>query len=122
MAHKPYSLEAQSENAIEIIDAPVVLDIQTEPEFQKRNVRSVLARKNEGIGQETFDKKIGDDTDVDSAQIAIRQNRWSQVQGPPGGDANEIFLTSDGALLAVTHTGIYKTTENITEWIRISCT
>ena len=119
---QPYSLEAQSENAIEIIDAPVVLDIQTEPELQKRNVRSVLARKNEGIGQKTVDKKIGDDTDVDSAQIALRQYRWNQVQGPQGGDANEIFLTSDGALLTVTHTGIYKTTENINEWIRINNT
>ncbi len=119
---QPYSLESQSETSIEIIDASVVLDIRTEPELQKRNARSVLARNNEGIGQETFDKKVGADTDADSAQIAIRQNRWSQVQGPQGGDANEIFLTSDGELLAVTHTGIYKTTENITEWIRINST
>ncbi len=119
---QPYSLDAQSESAIEIVDASAVLDIRTEPELQKRKARSVLARKNEGIAQETFDKKIGADTDVDSAQIAIRQHQWSQVQGPQGGDANEIFLTSDGALLAVTHTGIYKTTENITEWIRINNT
>ena len=114
---QPYSLEAQSESAIEIIDASVVLDIQTEPELQKRNARSVLARKNEGIGQETFDKKNGADTDVDSAQIAIRQHQWNQVQGPPGGKIHDIFLASNGNLLAVTPTGIYKATSDANEWI-----
>ena len=113
---QPYSLEAQSENAIEIIDTSVVLDIQTNPEFQKRNARSVLARKNEGIGQKTFDKKIGADTDVDSAQIA-RQHQWSQVQGPPGGKIHDIFLASNGNLLAVTPTGIYKATSDANEWL-----
>ena len=119
---QPYSLESQSETSIEIVDAAVVLDIQTEPELQKRNVRNVLARKNEGIGQEVFANQIGSDTDRDSSQIAIRQNQWSQVQGPQGGDVNGIFLTSHGELLAVTHTGIYKTNKNITEWIRINNT
>ena len=114
---QPYSLEAQSENAIEIIDASAVLDIQTNPEFQKRNARSVLARKNEGIGQKTFDKKIGADTDADSAQIAIRENRWNQVQGPPGGKIHDIFLASNGNLLAVTPTGIYKATSDANEWL-----
>ena len=119
---QPYSLEAQSESAIEIIDAPVVLDIQTEPEFQKRNARNVLARKNEGIGQETFDKKIGADTDVDSVQIAIRQSRWDQVQGPLGGEIIDMLLTSDGNLLAVAPTGIYKTTSEANAWILINNT
>ena len=119
---QPYSLESQSETSIEIVDASVVLDIQTQSELQKRNVRNVLARKNEGIGQEVFANQIGSDTDADSSQIARRQNQWSQVQGPQGGDVNGIFLTSNDELLAVTHTGIYKTTENITEWIRINNT
>ena len=114
---QPYSLEAQSENAIEIIDAPIVLDIQTEPDLQKRNARSVLARKNEGIGQKTFDKKIGDDTDVDSARSVIQENRWNQVQGPPGGKIHDIFLASNGNLLAVTPTGIYKATSDANEWL-----
>lgn len=119
---QPYSLEAQSETSIEIVDASVVIDIQTKPELQKRNVRTVLARKNEGIGQEVFANQIGADTDADSSQIARRQNQWNQVQGPQGGDVNGIFLTSHGELLAVTHTGIYKTNENITEWIHINNT
>lgn len=119
---QPYSLESLSETSIEIVDAAVVLDIQTEPELQKRNVRSALARKNEGIGQVVFANQIGADTDIDSSQIARRQNQWSQVQGPQGGEVNGIFLTSHGELLAVTHTGIYKTTENIAEWIRINNT
>ncbi len=119
---QPYSLEAQSESAIEIIDALVVLDIRTEPEFQKRNARNVLARKNEGIGQETFDKKIGADTDVDSVQIAIRQSRWDQAQGPLGGEIIDMLLTSDGNLLAVAPTGIYKTTSEANAWILINNT
>ncbi len=119
---QPYSLEAQSENAIEIIDASVVLDIRTEPELQKRNARSVLAKKNEGIGQETVDKKIGADTDVDSSSTAIQENRWNQMQGPLGGEILDMFLTSDGNLLAVAPTGIYKTTSDANAWIHINNT
>ena len=119
---QPYSLESESESSIEIVDAAVVLDIQTEPELQRRNVRNVLARQNEGIGQEVFANQIGSDTDRDSSQIAIRQNQWSQVQGPQGGDVLGIFLTSNNELMAVTHTGIYKTPHNIPVWIRINNT
>ena len=114
---QPYSLEAQSENAIEIIDASAVLDIRTEPELQKRNARSVLAKKDEGISQETYDKKNGTDTDVDSARAVIQEDRWKQVQGPPGGKIHDIFLASNGNLLAVTPTGIYKATSDANEWL-----
>ena len=119
---QPYSLQAQSETSIEIIDASVVLDIRSNPEFQKRNARSVLARKNEGIGQETFDKKIGADTDVDSSRAVIQQNQWNQVQGPPGGEIHDIFLASNGNLLAVAPTGIYKATSDANAWILINNT
>ena len=119
---QPYSLESQSETAIKIVDASVVLDIQTKPELQKRNESSVIARENDGIGQKEVDNAIVADTDADSSRVAIQQNRWNQVQGPPGGDILDMFLTSDGNLLVVAPTGIYKTTSDANEWILINNT
>ncbi len=119
---QPYSLESQSETAIKIVDASVVLDIQTKPELQKRNENSVIARENDGIGQKEVDNAIAADTDPDSSRAAIQQNRWNQVQGPPGGDIHDIFLASNGNLLAVAPTGIYKTTSDANEWILINNT
>ena len=41
---KPYSFEAQSEPTIEIIDAPIVLDIESKPECAKSNWTCCLHR------------------------------------------------------------------------------
>ena len=117
---QPYSFESQSETAIEIVDTPVVLDIQTKPELQKRNGSNVIARKNDGVSQKSVDNAVVADNNADPSLVAIRQNQWTQAQGPQGGDVNEIFLTSNNDLLAVTPTGIYKLTKDKSRWILIN--
>ncbi|MDE0085260.1 MAG: RNA polymerase sigma factor, partial [Candidatus Poribacteria bacterium] len=47
---KPYSFEARSEPTIEIIDAPIVLDVVSKPSIRSRFGRSAAPGKNVGAG------------------------------------------------------------------------
>ena len=116
---KPYSLEAQSETAIEIVDTSILLDIQSEPETQRQIGSSVLANNN-GAGQEVSDAAIAANDQVDSSKISVSTHQWTQARGPQGGNIHEIFLTTEGKLLTVSPTGIYQMTEDASEWVLIN--
>ncbi|MDE0313953.1 MAG: sigma-70 family RNA polymerase sigma factor [Candidatus Poribacteria bacterium] len=118
---KPYSLAAQSETAIEIVDTSILLDIQSEPDTQRQIGSSVLANNN-GAGQEVSDAAIAANDQADSSKISVTTHQWTQARGPQGGNIHEIFLTTEGKLLTVTPTGIYQMTEDATEWVQINNT
>ena len=119
---KPYNLEAQSEIAIEVVDTSIILDIQLEPETRHQIGSAVLARKNNGSGQQKSDDALAADAQEDSAKVPIPTHQWTQAIGPQGGDVHEIFLTSGGKLLSVSPTGVYQMTEDENEWVRINHT
>ncbi len=119
---KPYSLEAQSETSIEIVDTPILLDIQSKPETRRQVGRAVLANKNNGAGQQVSDNALASDTQEDSSKIPVSTHQWTQAIGPQGGNVHEIFLTSEGSLYAVSPTGIYKMTEDESGWVLINNT
>ncbi len=119
---KPYNLEAQSEIAIEVVDTSIILDIQLEPETRRQIGSAVLARKNNGSGQQISDDALAADAQEDSAEVPIPTHQWTQAIGPQGGDVHEIFLTSGGKLLSVSPTGVYQMTEDENEWVRINNT
>ncbi|MCY4401631.1 MAG: sigma-70 family RNA polymerase sigma factor [Candidatus Poribacteria bacterium] len=119
---KPYSLEAQSETSIEIINAPVVLDIQSEIDSQRRIGSNALANKNGGAGQHASDTLSVSDPNDESSNISVLTDQWTQAIGPETGNVHEIFLTSKGELYTVSPTGIYKMTEDESGWVLINNT
>ena len=119
---KPYSLEAQSETAIEIVDTSIILNIQPEPDTRRRIGNAVLANKNNGAGQQVSDDVLAANNQEDSSKISATTHQWTQARGPQGGNVHEIFLTSEESLYAVLPTGIYKMTEDESGWVLINNT
>ena len=64
----PYSLDAQSEPTIEIVDAPVVLDTQSKPELQNRVGNETTPGKNSKNGLPTGTKSMQNNTARDTTQ------------------------------------------------------
>ena len=54
---KPYSFEAASEPTIEIVDAPIVLDVISKPSIRNQFGRSAVPGKNIGAGMHSFLKR-----------------------------------------------------------------
>ncbi|MCG9126251.1 sigma-70 family RNA polymerase sigma factor [Candidatus Poribacteria bacterium] len=94
---KPYSLKAHSEPTIEIVDAPVVLDIQSKPELKNR-VSGTNQSKNNNNGLTTGTKTV----ENNSIQDAMQWNLPDNTNGRLGkGKIKKIKYSPDGTLLAV---------------------
>lgn len=119
---QPYSIESDSETAVEIVDASVLLDVQLQPVGRRRIGNVVDANKNNGAGQQESDNALIVNTDDDISKETILTHQWTQAKGPQGGKVNEIFQSSEGEIFAVSPTGIYKTTKDGTEWILLNNT
>lgn len=122
MFQKPYNLESQSETSIEIVDSPVMLDIQSQPDTQRRIVNAVVANADNGSGEQISNLVLASDAQEDSSKDSILSEQWTQSTSLGEGDVNEIFQTSDGVLIVVSPTGIYKMTEDESGWILLNNT
>ena len=114
---KPYSFEAQSEPTIEIVDAPIILNITAKPTVRNR-VGQAAAGKNSGTGTQVSTTTTASVTLEDSAKFSTSQ--WTQGSAPPGGHVRDIFATSEGNVYAVAPTGIYRLGTDATTWTRIN--
>ena len=115
---KPYSFEAESEPTIEIVDAPIVLDIAAKPAVRNRVGQALLPGKSSGTGTHVSDTTLASFTAEDSAKFSTSQ--WTQGAAPPGGHVRDIFAASDGSVYAISPTGIYKVTGDATAWSRVN--
>ena len=114
---KPYSFEAQSELTVEIVDAPIILDIVAKPTLRNQAGRATTFDKNSNAGAQVSNVTSTSATMENSTKFSTAQ--WSQGNGPPGGPVRNIFATPDGTVYAVIKTGIYRLTADATTWTRV---
>ena len=115
---KPYSFEAASEPTIEIVDAPIVLDIDVKPDVRNQAGRIVSTDKNGNAGSQTSEKISTANAQAGSSKFSISQ--WAQTNGPPAGYIRNIFATPEGIVYAVASSGLYRLVEDATAWTRIN--
>ena len=100
---QPYSLDAQSEMTVELIEAPIVLNLDAEPDVrnQSRNQSDVPGK--------------GDGTEQGSNQVLSDKGNYTQWNLPEGakarlskGSINDISFSPDGTqIAAASATGIW---------------
>ena len=110
---QPYSFEAQSEPTIEIIDAPVVLDLNAKPTMRNQVGRSVTSGKSSSTGLQSIKTRTSN-TQGDLAKFSASQ--WTPTNGPYGGNVRNIFATSDRTLYAAARSGVYRLAAGETAW------
>ena len=115
---KPYSFEARSEPTIEIVDAPIILDIATKPAVRNQVGRDTSPGKTSRVGTQVSNVTSASVPSENAAKFSTAQ--WAQGNVPPAGPVRDIFATSEGTVYAVTSTGIYRLTADATAWTRIN--
>ena len=115
---KPYSFEAQSEPTIEIVDAPVVLDIVMKPAVRNRVGRDTSPGKTSRAGTQVSNVTSTSVPSENATKFSTAQ--WIHGNGPPAGPVRNIFAASDGTVYAVIQTGIYRLTADATAWTRVN--
>ncbi len=115
---KPYSLEAQSEPTIEIIDAPVMFNVDSKPAVRSQVGRAVIPGESRGISQQITQTVLASNTLKDSTKFD--NSRWARTNGPDGGNVFDIFVAAGRTLYAAAPTGIYRLAPDATTWMRIN--
>ncbi|MYC78516.1 sigma-70 family RNA polymerase sigma factor [Candidatus Poribacteria bacterium] len=115
---KPYSFEAQSEPTIEIIDAPIVLDIESKPNVRNQVGRAVTTDKNVSTGAQISNTVLTPTEGVNFSKSSTLQ--WTQTIAPQTGPIFDIFATSTGMLYAASPTGVYRLPADTTTWMPVN--
>ena len=114
---QPYSFEAQSEPTIEIVDAPVVLDIPSKPSIRKQAGSAAALSRQDNAGFQVPETVLASDAWGDSATSS--PSGWTQMNGLQGGAAINLFASSAGAVYAVAGTGIYRLAKGSNTWMLV---
>lgn len=118
---QPYSLAAASETKIELVDTPIVLELERKSNALTQIGRIDALGKNRETGFQAesllFAAAQAEETDLPAAKP-----EWIQTKGPGGigGSGAKLFLTSDQTLYAITRTALYKLTEKADMWTLVS--
>ncbi len=113
---QPYSLESTSEQTVEIVDAPIVLESPAKPAVSNQVGRSDVTGKNDSTGQNP-DTPLFAAAQSDDAEVLTSKAQWRQTNGPYGGNIHVLFATSEGVLLAGTgNQGIFRSTDLGDSW------
>ena len=114
---QPYSLTAQSEPTIEIVDAQLVLESPVKSTVKDQVVRSDVVSNIDGSGQKADTSQFAASQGKNG--ISDKKGEWSQTNGPVGGEVVNLYATSDGDVFAGTYSGIYELTDDKAAWTRI---
>ena len=116
---QPYSLNAASEMTVELIDAPIVHELERKPDALTRFGRADIPGKNSASGFQAEPLLIAA-AQADETNLATAEPEWIQTKGPGGVSSAGLFLTSDRTLYAIAKTGIYRLTEAADAWTLVS--
>ena len=116
---QPYSLEAESEPTIEIIDVAFMLNVDSKPDVRNQVGSAVSPGKNNSTGLQSSEAHLMPAPEADvPAKFSTAQ--WTQASGPKGTPIFDTFAASDGTLYIDTQTGIYRLTADASAWTRIN--
>ena len=116
---QPYNLDATSEMTIELVDTPVVLELERKPDALTRFGRTDTPGKNGSTGFQAEPLLIAA-AQADETDLSTAKPQWIQTKGPGGVLRAGLFLTSDRTLYAITKTGLYRLTEERDAWMFVS--
>ena len=116
---RPYSFEAESEPTVEIIDVPVLLNVNSKPDVRNRIGRAASRVRSNSAGLQTSETLLTSATESNTpAKFSTAQ--WTEATGPQGTPIFDTFAASDGTLYIDTQTGIYRLKEDALTWTRLN--
>ena len=98
---KPYSLDVQAEATIELVDAPVVVNLDTEPDV-RRKLGNADALGNDDSNRQKSDEVLLASAQTEGKDTAAQKQEWIQGNIPEMGIyMGDLFLTSDEEIYLV---------------------
>ncbi|MYF98197.1 sigma-70 family RNA polymerase sigma factor [Candidatus Poribacteria bacterium] len=116
---QPYSLDAQAEATIELVDTPIVLNIKTKVDVQNPLGNTNPLGKSDNNGQKP-DEVLLASAQVEGEDVSIPKQQWIQSGPVVGSVVENLFATDVGELYTVLDAHIYKWENDKTGWQQLS--
>ncbi|MYB66550.1 sigma-70 family RNA polymerase sigma factor [Candidatus Poribacteria bacterium] len=117
---QPYSLDAQAEMSVEIVNAPVVLNVEVESDARNQIGSENAFRESENNGQQV-DETLLAAADAEGEDVSTPKQQWIQAEPIQGSRVTNFHATLEGDLYVYNFDrGIYKLPANGTIWQSIS--
>ena len=117
---QPYTLDAQAETAIELVDAPIVLNVDMESDERNQLGNTNALGISENVGQKPDEVLLAAADTEEEDKVSTPKQQWIQA-GPIIGSAVEnLFATDEGELYTVLDAHIYKWQNDSTGWQKLS--
>ena len=117
---KPYSLDAQAEMTVELVDAPVVLNLEVKPDIQNQSGNSKPLGKSDNRGQKP-DAVLFAAAQAEGEDVSVSKQEWIQSEPVRGSFVTSFHATPDGDLYVYKYyNSIYKLPSSGTMWQSIS--
>ena len=118
---RPYSLDAQAEMAVELVDAPIVLNVDAKPDVRREFGNLNAIGENESNGKRPDEVLLAAAAQSEGEDIAVPKQQWVQENSPVGsGHLMTLFPTPEGKIYIVYNEGrnfnLYKLPVDGTEW------
>ncbi|MCY4403070.1 MAG: sigma-70 family RNA polymerase sigma factor [Candidatus Poribacteria bacterium] len=116
---QPYSLDAQAEMTVELVDAPVVQNVDAERDIRREIGRANALGINDNNGQKP-DEVVFAAAQSEGEDNSVPKQEWIQSEPIKGTWVKGLLATSDGQLYAVTgnvtREHLYKFQDDNTGW------
>ena len=118
---KPYSLDAQAETTVELVDTHVVLNVDTKPDVRREFGNSNVLGKSNNRGEKP-DEVLLAAAQTEGEDIVAPKQQWIQENGPVGsGYLMTLFSTQEGEIYVFNSGGrsnsiLYRLPVDRTEW------
>ena len=118
---KPYSFDATSEMTVELIDAPIVLNLESKPDVRMQLGSSKVQGKDIISNQQPDESPVWlAAAQADKAEVPVSKQRWVQTNEPGGIVIMALSAIPEGNLYTVDGMGdFYKLVNNENRWQRI---
>ena len=113
---KPYSFDATSEMTVELIEAPVVLNLESKPDVRTQLGNAAAPSKNDGTGQRPDDILFAA-AQSEGEDVSVPKQQWIRGNATGNTSTETLLTTPEGEIYVIdTMRAIYKSSRETTEW------
>ncbi len=117
---QPYSLDAQSEMTVELIDAPIVLNVDAKPNVRRDVGRANVLGVSDNSGQKP-DEVLLTTAQVEGEDMSNQKQQWIHAKRAKGAPAWNLCTTPDGDLYVMTnYLSVYRLSKDGNTWQHLS--
>ena len=116
---QPYSLDAQADMKIELIDAPIVLNLEAKPDVRREPGSTSALSKSDYNGQNP-DEVLLAAAQVEGEDLSVPKQKWFRSKPTTGTVVEGLLATSEGVFYALSGGHIYKLQNFRERWQHVS--